>query len=125
MPLFTGVALGDTGIKSQYFEGSGSAQYITGDASGGQGVRLRGLILTPGTGGAFGDDRWIDFSDNVTSGKRMFRIFVQKSGGNSGAAQSGFTYCLNIPGNGIRFPNGIKFTPTSNYVTSITVLYEG
>ncbi len=123
MPLFTGVALGDTGIKSQYFAGSGSAQYITGDANGGQGVRLRGLILTPNNGGAYNDDRWIDFTDNVTSGKRLFRIFVQF--GAPGSPDTSFSYCVKIPGDGIRFPNGIKFTPTSNYVTSVTVLYEG
>lgn len=118
--------MSDVGVKSEYFAGSGSAQYITGGASGGQGVRLRGLILTPqggAGGGAYGDDRWIDFTDNVTSGKRLFRIFVQF--GNTSAPDSSFTYCVKIPGGGIRFPNGIKFTPTSTYVTSVTVLYEG
>jgi len=117
--------LSDVGVKSEYFAGSGSAQYITGGASGGQGVRLRGLILTPKDAGDYDDDRWIDFSDNVTSGKRLFRIFVQKGSALGARAETSFTYCVNLPGNGIRFPNGIKFTPTTNYVSSVTVIYEG
>ena len=113
-------------VKNEYFV-PGAERRIK--SSAGQGGRLRGLVITLSDviSVAWNDnDRIMDFDDDATSGETLFRLFVQYSGSSGAVVDSNrFNYIIRIPGAGIRFPNGIKFTPTANVVESVSVFYEG
>ena len=110
-------------VKNEYFV-PGAERRIK--SSAGQGVRLRGLVITLSDDSSSvawnSNDRIMDFDDDVTSGETLFRTFVQLSGTTD---SNMFNYLIRIPGAGIRFPNGMKFNPTDNVVESVSVFYEG
>tara|TARA_R110000824_G_scaffold91379_1_gene222414 strand:+ start:2588 stop:2923 length:336 start_codon:yes stop_codon:yes gene_type:complete len=110
----------DTAVKNLYTT-SNSEQFIPG--TGGGNVRLRALYILPGTGGAFDDDRFLELKD-IDSDTTLFKIFIQRGDGGQ-MADSAFPYHVKIPGAGIRFPSGIKFTPAANFSTSLSIFYEG
>ena len=110
----------ETAVKNLYTT-SNSEQFIPG--SGGGNVRLRALYIIPGTGGAFDDDRFLELKD-IDSDTTLFKIFIQIGAGVSMPA-SAFPYHVKIPGAGIRFPSGIKFTPAANFSISLSIFYEG
>jgi len=113
----------DVAVKNFYISPTSSTpeQFIPG--SGGGDVRLRGLYVIPFNGGAFDDERFLELKD-IDSGETLFKIFIQ-IGGTGSMTGNAFPYHVKIPGAGIRFPSGIKFTPDDDFSTSVSIFYEG
>ena len=116
----------DAAVKNLYTTTTDSEQFIPGTDGGD--VRLRGLYIIPKDAGAYDDDRFLELKD-IDSSTTLFKIFIQIGGdGSDGAGSmedSAFPYHVKIPGAGIRFPSGIKFTPDGNFSTSLSFFYEG
>lgn len=110
----------DVAVKNLYTT-STAEQFIPG--SGGGDVRLRGLYVIPKNAGLVGGGRFLELKD-IDSGTTLFKIFIQIGGGGTMAGNA-FPYHVKIPGAGIRFPSGIKFTPGVNFSVSLSIFYEG
>ena len=111
----------DAAVKNLYTTTTDSEQFIPGTDGGD--VRLRGLYIIPKNAGAYDDDRFLELKD-IDSSTTLFKIFIQ-IGGSGTMADSAFPYHVKIPGAGIRFPSGIKFTPDADFSTSLSFFYEG
>jgi len=110
----------DIAVKNLYTT-STSEQFIPG--SGGGNVRLRGLYIIPKAAGNAYQDRFLELKD-IDSGTTLFKIYIQTAQGGQ-MPDSAFPYHVKIPGAGIRFPSGIKFTPVATYSHSLSFFYEG
>ena len=125
MPLFTGVALTGDDVKNYEIDSSSADKTLNIPASTTQGIRLRGFIAIPSTGGSSGDtvNRKIEFKERSDSSV-LFTAYFTKAAETSDKGDTPFINVM-LPGLGIRFESGMQASIESDYCERISVFYSG
>jgi hypothetical protein len=109
--------------RTHYVIGSGTGVTINGRVS------LRGILAAPNEGSVTGSAPYIsgevEFKEADASGDVLYKLTVTAILSSARPQVDQGTVCVEIPGSGILFENGLYYVPTAAAVDHLTIVYQG
>jgi len=109
--------------RTHYVAGSGTGVTINGRVS------LCGIIAAPTRNSRTGSAPFIsgdvEFKDGGSGGDVRYKLTVTGVDTSSSFSSDQGTICIEIPGSGILFENGLYYVPTAAAVAHLTIVYQG
>tara|TARA_R110000823_G_scaffold216020_8_gene345631 strand:- start:3112 stop:3468 length:357 start_codon:yes stop_codon:yes gene_type:complete len=108
--------------RTHYVAGSATGVTINGRVS------LCGIIAAPTRNSVSTSDPFIngsiEFKDGGSGGDVRYKLTVTGIDSTFNKCDQG-TICIEIPGSGILFENGLYYVPTAAVVGHLTIVYQG